>query len=61
MRDDRQNHTRSPGRPVTSLTLPWARFAARSFPYLGQNLNETCKDSPHVEQNIASKEGEGAA
>ena len=23
---------------------------ARSLPHLGQNLNETCKDSPHVEQ-----------
>ena len=29
--------------------LPWARFAARSFPHLGHNLNETGKDSPHVE------------
>ena len=46
---------------LSSSQLPWARFAARSFLHLGQNLNETCKDSPHMEQNIASKEGEGAA
>ena len=40
---------------LSTSQLPWVRFAARSLPHLGQNLNETCKDPPHVEQNIASR------
>ena len=45
---------------VSSCTFISLLFAS-SFPQLGQNLNEACKDSPHVEQNMTSKEGEGAA
>ena len=41
---------------LSTSQLPWARFAARFFPHLGQNLNETCKDCPHVEQNIVSSQ-----
>ena len=41
---------------VSSRTFISLLFA-RSFLHLGQNLNETCKDSPHVEQNRASVEG----
>ena len=35
---------------LSTSQLPWATFR--------QNLNETCKDFPHVEQNVASKERE---
>ena len=41
--------------PVSSRTFIFLLFA-RSFPHLGQNLNETCKDSPHVEKSRRKKE-----
>ena len=44
---------------VSSRTFISLSFV-RSFPHLGQTLHKTCKDSPHVEQNMALKE-EGAA
>ena len=40
---------------VSSRTFISLLFA-RSFPHLGQNLNETCKDSPHVEKSRRKKE-----
>ena len=46
--------------PLVSSRTFISLFAS-SFPHLGQNLNEACKDSPHVEQNMSSKEGKGAA
>ena len=47
--------------PLVSSRTFISLLFARSFPHLRQNLNKTCKDSPHVEQNMASMERGGAA
>ena len=42
--------------PLVSSRTFISLLFARSFPHLGQNLNETCKDSPHVEKSRRKKE-----